>query len=109
MNTYKSHRMSPDTVSRVLRRSRMPISMVIIGPGNVTSGKAYNTIHANNFEFYEELHNVIAREPVEMLDPELRGLFASIGIEKGKSFAPDARMKKIMTEAVAVANATARS
>ncbi len=73
------------------------------------SGKAYNTVHANNFEFYEELHTVIEREPVEMLDPELRGLFASIGIEKGKPFAPDERMKKILNDAVAVANATARS
>mgnify|MGYP001815350248 FL=1 len=73
------------------------------------SGKYFNTVHANNFEFFEELHNVIEREPVEMLDPELRGLFASIGIEKGKPFAPDARMKKIMTEAMAVANATSRA
>jgi hypothetical protein len=73
------------------------------------SGKSYNTIHANNFEFYEELHNVIEREPVEMLDPELRGLFASIGIQKGKPFAPDERMKKILVDAVAVGNATARS
>jgi hypothetical protein len=44
-----------------------------------------------------------------MLDPELRGLFASIGIQKGKPFAPDARMKKILTDAVAVGNATARA
>jgi hypothetical protein len=73
------------------------------------SGKSYNTIHANTFEFYEELHNVIEREPIEMLDPELRGLFASIGIQKGKPFAPDERMKKILVDAVAVANATARS
>ena len=73
------------------------------------SGKSFNTVHANNFEFYEELHNVIEREPVEMLDPETRGLFASIGIEKGQPFAPDERMKKIMTEAVAVANATSRA
>jgi hypothetical protein len=69
----------------------------------------YNTIHANNYEFYEELDHVIQREPVEMLDPELRGLIASIGIVKGKPFEPDARMKKILTEAVAVGNATARS
>jgi hypothetical protein len=73
------------------------------------SGKSFNTIHANNFEFYEELHTVIDREPVEMLDPELRGLFASIGIQKGKPFAPDVRMKKILTDAVAVGNATARA
>lgn len=46
----------------------------------------FNTIHANNFEFYEELHTVIEREPVGLLDPELRGLFAAIGIQKGKPF-----------------------
>ena len=73
------------------------------------SGKSFNTVHANTFEFYEELQTVIDREPVEMLDPELRGLFASIGIQKGKPFAPDARMKKILTDAVAVGNATARA
>ncbi len=44
-----------------------------------------------------------------MLDPELRGLFASIGIEKGKPFKPNARMRKILTDAVAIANATARA
>jgi hypothetical protein len=37
------------------------------------------------------------------------GLFASIGIKKGQTFAPDARMKAILTDAVAVANATART
>jgi len=73
------------------------------------SQKAFNTIHANDFEFYEELHAVLEREPIEMLDPELRGLFASIGIQKGKPFAPDARMKKLLTEAVTVGNATARA
>ena len=73
------------------------------------SKKAFNTIHANDFEFYEELHTVIDREPLAMLEPELRGLFASIGIQKGKPFAPDARMKKILTSAVAIGNATSRA
>lgn len=36
-------------------------------------------------------------------------MLASIGIEKGKPFAPDERMKKILTEAAAVGNATARA
>jgi hypothetical protein len=73
------------------------------------SKKYFNTIHANNYEFYEELNRVIQREPVDMLDPEIRGLIASIGIVKGKPFAPDERMKKILADAVAVGNATARS
>lgn len=73
------------------------------------SGKAFNTIHANNFKFYEELNAVIQKEPLELLDPETRGLFASIGIVKGKPFAPDARMKRILTDAVAIGNAAARA
>ena len=37
------------------------------------------------------------------------GILASIGIKKGKPFAPDARMKAILTDAAAVANATSRA
>jgi hypothetical protein len=69
----------------------------------------FNTIHANDFEFYKEIDHVIQKEPADFIDPELRGLAASIGIRKGKPFAPDERMKKTLTEAVAVGNATARA
>ena len=73
------------------------------------SGISYNTIHANNYLFYEHLAEWIDYEHIDMLDPEIRGLFASIGIEKGKPFEPDDRMKAILTDAVAIANATARA
>ena len=73
------------------------------------SGKQFNTIHANNFEFYEELNEVIQKEPADAFPAELVGAFASIGIKKGQSFKPDERMKKILTEAAAIANATARA
>jgi len=73
------------------------------------SGLDFNTIHTNDYSFYEHLADWINEEHVDMLDEETRGLFASIGIEKGKAFAPDERMKKILTEAVAIGNAAARS
>jgi hypothetical protein len=73
------------------------------------SGIPHNTVHANNFHFYEEVNEIVQEEPAEALDPETLGLLASIGIEKGKPFAPDARMKKILTDAVAVGNVTARA
>ena len=73
------------------------------------SGKAFNTIHANDFHFYEEVNHIGQEEPNEALNPETLGLLASIGIEKGKPFEPDARMKKILTEAAAVGYATARA
>jgi hypothetical protein len=73
------------------------------------SGVQFSTIHANDFSFYEELNTVVQHEPDDAFDAETVGLFAAIGIKKGKPFAPDARMKAILTDAVAVANATARS
>lgn len=73
------------------------------------SGAVVNTVHANDFSFYEELDQVIQKEPLELIDPETRGLLASVGIEKGTPFAPDERMRGILTDAVAVGNGTARA
>ena len=73
------------------------------------SGVPHNTVHANDFGFYEELNQLVQDEPSEAMDAETMGLLASIGIEKGKPFAPDARMKKILTESAAVGNATVRA
>lgn len=73
------------------------------------TGKVMNTIPPNDWTYYEMLNEVVQQEPATALDPELMGPIAAIGIVKGKPFAPDARMKKILTEALAVANATSRS
>lgn len=74
-----------------------------------TSGVKFNTISSNTFHFYEELNAVVQNEPADFVDPDTVGLFASIGITKGHPFAPDARMKAILTDAVAVANGFARA
>jgi hypothetical protein len=73
------------------------------------SGLYLNTIHANTFKFYEEINQVVQEEPTSAVDPEIAGQLAAIGIIKGKPFAPDERMKRILTEAAAVGNATARA
>jgi hypothetical protein len=73
------------------------------------SGKAFNTIGPADFSALEFVDRVIQHEPGDAMDPDTMGLFAAIGIEKGKPFAPDARMKKILTEAAAVGDATART
>jgi len=73
------------------------------------SGKVMNTLPPNDWSYYEILNEVVQNEPATALDAELMGPLAAIGIVKGKPFAPDARMKKIMTEALAVANAASRN
>ncbi len=69
----------------------------------------FNTVHVNDFTFYEELDRVVQREPLSLIEPELRGLIASIGIQKGKPFEPDERTRELLTKAVAVGNATGRA
>ncbi|MET4387238.1 hypothetical protein ABIB73_002993 [Bradyrhizobium sp. F1.4.3] len=73
------------------------------------SGKAFNTIGPGDYSLFEYTNRVIQDEPIDAIDPDTLGLFAAIGIEKGKPFAPDARMQKILMDAAAVGDATART
>ncbi|MFZ2175187.1 MAG: DUF1254 domain-containing protein [Rhodococcus sp. (in: high G+C Gram-positive bacteria)] len=73
------------------------------------SGALFNTIHANDVTFFDEVVPVVQEEPLEATDPEVRGLLAAIGIRKGTPFAPDDRMRSILAEGAAVGNATARA
>jgi hypothetical protein len=73
------------------------------------SGNEHNTIHRMDYGYWEEVNATIQAEPTNGLDPEVRGMLASIGIEKGKPFNPDERMKKILTEAAKVGSVTAQA
>lgn len=73
------------------------------------SGKSFSTISPGDYAFWGLLNEVVQKEPAESLDPVTLGFFQSVGIQKGKPFAPDARMKKILVEAAEVGDATARA
>ncbi len=73
------------------------------------SGKYFSCIPANDASLFDDVDNVVQEEPLDAVDPETRGLLASIGIRKGNPFSPDSRMKSILDDAAAVGNATARS
>ena len=73
------------------------------------TGLSINAIPSNDFSYYEMLNRLVKSEPAAVLDPELMGPIAAIGIRKGEDFAPDDRMRQILIDAVAVANATGRN
>jgi hypothetical protein len=73
------------------------------------SGKAFNTIPPSGYGFFEMINENFQREPATSYDVELAGQLAAIGIVHGKPFKPDARMKKILTDAAAVGNAAGRT
>ena len=74
-----------------------------------TAMQDFNTLHAQDATFFEEVNTTVQEEPNAAQDAEILGILAAIGIQKGKPFAPDGRMKKILDEAAAVGTATQRS
>jgi len=48
---------------------------------------------------YDEINEVVQSEPSIGQNPEILGVFASIGIRKGEPFEPDERMQKILSDA----------
>lgn len=73
------------------------------------SGKSFNTIPPSDYGFFEMINENVQQEPATSYDVELAGQLAAIGIVHGKPFNPDARMKKILTDAAAMGNAIGRS
>lgn len=72
------------------------------------SGKSFNTIPPSDYSFFEMINANVQDEPATSYDVELAGQLAAIGIVKGKSFNPDARMRKILGDAAAIGNAAGR-
>ncbi len=74
---------------------------------NVT-GVPFDTLVPENAKAFNWMHEIISYEPAEAFGKELLGKLASLGIEKGKPFAPDARMQKIFDTAAAEGVAMSR-
>jgi hypothetical protein len=51
-------------------------------------GRRINMMYPIDFEFWTKLKAFVDYEPVSAIDPELRGVLASIGITKGEPFEP---------------------
>ncbi len=73
------------------------------------SDRSFNTIPPSDYGFFEMINKNVQEEPATSYDVELAGQLAAIGIVHGKPFQPDARMKKILTDAAAVGAATGRA
>jgi len=73
------------------------------------SGKPFNMVGPSGYRFWAMLDQVVQEEPTDTVDATTLGFWASVGVQKGKPFAPDERMKKILSEAAAVGDATARA
>lgn len=58
--------------------------------------------------FFDHINEIVQHEPNSAQSPEILGILRAIGIEKGKPFKPDTRMKKILKDAAKVGSAASR-
>ena len=68
-----------------------------------------DTVHPNDFQYFVNLDKVIQYEPTEAFSTEHLGLLRALGIEKGKPFNPDERMRKIFDTAAKTGFGMARA
>jgi hypothetical protein len=67
------------------------------------SGKPVNMMYPVDNSYWTKLKDFVDYEPVSAIDPELRGVLASIGIIKGQPFNPTDKQKQLLQKAVETA------
>lgn len=78
------------------------------------NGRAWSGTQPRGMEYWQRLHEIIQREPVNERDRFYMAMLASLGIEKGQPFTPSEQQRKAleqgaqMGELIAKANAFAK-
>jgi hypothetical protein len=88
-----------------LDRAERPPEMVFVN----LAEQRINTVHSNDYHYYEEIDTLVQEEPAGSLDPERTGQLAAIGIVHGQPFEPDERLRGILAKSAPLAAAIVRS
>ena len=59
----------------------------------------YPTLPFYDARYFQDMHDIMSVEPVKEQDKVMMGMLKSLGIEKGKPFAPDETSKRAMRQA----------
>ncbi len=113
-NLWLVRLLSPDAKESETMRGNIrlyPFSQRANPPATNVLSIGAGTSYANaprGFAYWEKLSRWVNEEPVQERDRIMMGMLKSLGIEKGKPFKPDARIKKLLTEATLVGEAMAK-
>jgi hypothetical protein len=86
------------------QRDNPPVNRVVR-----SGSKKWSMTQPRGMAYWERLADILNREPVQERDRIMMAMLRSIGIEKGKPFNPDARQRKILTEAALVGEEMAKA
>ena len=95
-------------------RERFRIYPLATGPKEDTKYVSLNhlegdTTHPRDVTYFGLLNQIVQYEPATAFTRYELGLLKALGIEKGKEFAPDARMKRLLAEGVQIGDAIAKA
>jgi hypothetical protein len=94
-------------------RQNLKIYPLATGPRQASyiqvAGMGVNGLPPEDFTVFEMLNEIIQYEPSDLFSKEQLGRLASLGIEKGKPFNPDARMRGILDQGAKQGVAMART
>ncbi|MEC5398051.1 DUF1254 domain-containing protein [Uliginosibacterium sp. H1] len=79
-----------------LSEAKIPPKQKFVDP----SDQRYPTLPFYDERHFQDMHAIMSVEPVRKQDKVMMGMLKSIGIEKGKPFAPDETAKRAMRQAV---------
>jgi hypothetical protein len=113
-NLWLVRLLSPDAQERDAMRGKIrlyPFSQRANPPATKVVSLGGGASFANaprGFAYWEKLYCWISEKPVQERDRIMMGMLKSLGIEKGNPFKPDARMRKLLTDATLVGEAMAK-
>ena len=103
----------PEAAATRLKQFRIyPMAKALEPPKTAfldSSGKAVDTIPPDTAQAFEDLSKLLQEEPADVITSRERFFLASIGIEKGKPFAPDDKLRAILDQAARLAGAICRA
>ncbi|WP_217896739.1 DUF1254 domain-containing protein [Pandoraea sp. PE-S2T-3] len=76
------------------RDRQSPPNMRLVSP----DGRDWSGTQPDGMAYWQRLHEIIQREPVNERDRFYMAMLANLGIEKGKSFNPDERQRKALEQ-----------
>ena len=68
-----------------------------------------DTTHPRDVTYFDLLNQIVQHEPASAFTPYELGLLKALGIEKGRPFAPDERMRGLLAEGVTIGDAIAKA
>ncbi|MBK5049377.1 DUF1254 domain-containing protein [Paraburkholderia domus] len=102
----------PDKAVALMKSTKIyPLAQVSKPPAMTFvdgSTSPVDTIFADNYQYFDDLENIIATEPAGIISSTDRFTLASIGIAHGTPFTPDANRKALLDEAAHLGGAIAR-